>query len=106
MRKLELGDKIFSVQQYAKLRFSDMVVYFGETSKPHTVWWQKFNKLVGKMRFKVERTFGGIPRWMNSTKAKYRGMEKLQTQNLMNVTVYNLYRGTGITMLDKLKNKI
>ncbi|MFV0247697.1 MAG: transposase, partial [Tenacibaculum sp.] len=31
-------------------------------NKPLTKWEQRFNKLIGKTRFKVERTFGGIKR--------------------------------------------
>lgn len=31
-------------------------------NKPLTNWEKKFNKLIGKTRFKVERTFGGIKR--------------------------------------------
>ena len=74
-------------------------------NKPLTVWEQKFNKLVGKVRFKVERTFGGINRWFNSTKARYRGMEKMQTQNLMDAIAYNLYRSPSIIMLNEVKKQ-
>ena len=41
-----------------------------------TAWETLFNKLVGKTRFKVERTFGGIRRWFNGGVARYRGMSK------------------------------
>jgi len=46
-------------------------------NKPLTHWEKKFNKLIGKTRFKVERTFGGIKRWFNGGLARYRGMEKI-----------------------------
>ena len=65
-------------------------------NKPLTHWEQKFNKLVGKTRFKVERTFGGIKRWFSGGTARYRGIKKMHTQNLMEAMCYNLYRSPGI----------
>jgi IS5 family transposase len=65
-------------------------------NKPLTYWEKKFNKLIGKTRFKVERTFGGIKRWFNGGEARYRGVDKMHTQNLMEALCYNLYRSPGI----------
>ena len=65
-------------------------------NKPLTHWEKKFNKLIGKTRFKVERTFGGIKRWFNGGTARYREIEKMHTQNLMEAISYNLYRSPGI----------
>lgn len=65
-------------------------------NKPLTNWEKKFNKLIGKTRFKVERTFGGIKRWFSGGTARYRGIEKMHTQNLMEALSYNLYRSPGI----------
>jgi IS5 family transposase len=65
-------------------------------NKPLTRWERKFNKLIGKTRFKVERTFGGIKRWFNGGLARYREIEKMHTQNLMEAICYNLYRSPGI----------
>ncbi len=65
-------------------------------NKPLTHWEKKFNKLIGKTRFKVERTFGGIKRWFNGGTARYRGIKKMHTQNLMEAMCYNLYRSPGI----------
>lgn len=65
-------------------------------NKPLTHWEKKYNKLIGKTRFKVERTFGGIKRWFNGGEARYRGMNKMHTQNLMEALCYNLYRSPGI----------
>jgi IS5 family transposase len=61
-----------------------------------TKWEQRFNKKIGQTRFKVERTFGGIKRWFNGGVARYRGMNKMHTQNLMEAMCYNLYRSPGI----------
>ena len=65
-------------------------------NKPLTKWEQRFNKLIGKTRFKVERTFGSIKRWFSGGTARYRGIQKMHTQNLMEAMCYNLYRSPGI----------
>ncbi|PHS10826.1 MAG: IS5/IS1182 family transposase [Kordia sp.] len=65
-------------------------------NKPLTYWEKKFNKLIGKTRFKVERTFGGIKRWFSGGTARYRGLKKMHTQNMMEAICYNLYRSPGI----------
>lgn len=63
---------------------------------PLTAWETRFNKVVSKTRYKIERTFGGMKRWFNSGSAKYRGLAKMHTQNLMEAIAYNLYRSPGI----------
>ena len=65
-------------------------------NKSLTKWESRFNKLVGQTRFKVERTFGGIKLWFKGGIARYRGVEKMHTQNLMEAICYNLYRSPGI----------
>ena len=40
-------------------------------NKPLTRWEKKYNKLIGKTRFKVERTFGRIKRWFSGGTARY-----------------------------------
>ncbi len=62
------------------------------------------NKLIGKIRFKVERTFGSIRRWFNSSCARYKGIAKMHTQNLMEAMAYNLYRSPGILVSNAIKN--
>ena len=69
-------------------------------NKPLTKWEKRFNKLIGKTRFKVERTFGGIKLWFKGGIARYRGIEKMHTQNLMEAICYNLYRSPGIITIN------
>ncbi|WP_206531845.1 MULTISPECIES: transposase [Sphingobacterium] len=61
------------------------------------------NKLIGKTRFKVERTFGSIKRWFHSSCASYKGIAKMHTQNLMEAIAYNLYRSPGIIVSNAIK---
>lgn len=56
-------------------------------------------------RFKVERTFGSIKRWFQSGCARYKGISKMHTQNIMEAMVYNLYRSPGIVMSNSIKTK-
>ncbi|MDD3876023.1 MAG: IS5 family transposase [Bacteroidales bacterium] len=56
------------------------------------------NKLISKIRYKVERTFGSIKRWFGGGTARYIGLEKMHTQHLMEAMAYNLYRSPGIIM--------
>ena len=65
-------------------------------NKALTHWEKRFNKLIGKTRYKIERTFGGIKRWFSGGIARYRGIDKMHTQNLMEAMCYNLYRSPGI----------
>jgi IS5 family transposase len=65
-------------------------------NKPLTKRETRFNKLIGKTRFKVARTFGGIKLWFKGGIARYRGMKKMHTQNLMEAMCYNLYRSPGV----------
>lgn len=65
-------------------------------NKPLTPWEKTFNKIIGKTRFKVERTFGSIKRWFYGGVARYKGIAKMHTQNVMEAICYNLYRSPGI----------
>lgn len=73
-------------------------------NKPLTKWEKKFNKAIGQTRYKVERTFGSIKRWFGGATARYRGLEKMHTQNLMEAMCYNLYRSPGIIMSNSINN--
>jgi len=79
-----------------KKKLKNHILKKAKKNRPLTNWEKKFNKLIGKTRFKVERTFGGIKRWFDGGTARYRGIKKMHTQNLMEAMCYNLYRSPGI----------
>ena len=79
-----------------KKRLKNHILKKAKKNQPLTKWEKRYNKLIGKTRFKVERTFGGIKRWFNGGTARYRGIKKMHTQNLMEAMCYNLYRSPGI----------
>ena len=45
-------------------------------NKPLTIWEKRYNKLVGKQRYKIERVFGSIKRWFGKLEARYVGLAK------------------------------
>lgn len=94
------ADKGYQSQKNTELlkkrKLKNHILKKAKKNKSLTNWEKKFNKLVGKTRFKVERTFGGIKRWFQGGEARYRGIEKMHSQNLMEAIAYNLYRSPGI----------
>lgn len=87
-----------------KRKLKNHILKKAAKNRPLTNWEKQFNKLVGKTRFKIERTFGSIKRWFNGGKARYKGLAKMHTQNLMEAICYNLYRVPGI-IASNCKNK-
>jgi len=85
-----------NIQILKKRKLKNHILKKALKNKPLTKWEKRFNKLIGQTRFKVERTFGGIKRWFLGGVARYRGIEKMHTQNLMEAMCYNLYRSPGI----------
>lgn len=94
------ADKGYQSQKNTQIlksrKLKNHILKKAKKNKPLTQWEKRFNKLIGKTRFKVERTFGGIKRWFSGGVARYRGIEKMHSQNLMEALCYNLYRSPGI----------
>ena len=94
------GDKGYQSKKNRELlkarKLKDHILKKAVKNKPLTKWEKRFNKLVGKTRFKVERTFGGIKLWFKGGVARYRGINKMHTQNVMEALCYNLYRSPEI----------
>lgn len=86
-----------------KRKLKNRILSKAKKGKPLTEREKLRNKLIGKTRFKIERTFGSIKRWFNSTHARYKGIQKMHTQNLMEAMAYNLYRSPGIIASNSLK---
>lgn len=82
-------------------RLRDCIERKATRSKSLSFWEKKFNKIIGKTRYKIERVFGSIKRWFSATQARYRGVEKMHTQHLLQAMAYNLYRAPGILMSNR-----
>jgi transposase, IS5 family len=96
---VDAGDKGYASAKnedgLKKKNIKSRILSKAKKGKPLTEREKLRNKLIGKTRFKVERTFGSIKRWFNSTHARYKGITKMHTQNLMEAIAYNLYRSPG-----------
>ena len=94
------ADKGYQSQKNADLlkkkKLKNHILKKAKKNRPLTEREKKFNKPIGQTRFKVERTFGGIKRWFNGGVDRYRGIEKMHTQNLLEALCYNLYRSPRI----------
>ena len=66
--------------------------------KPLSVWEKRYNKLIGRSRYKIERVFGSIKRWFGRLEARYVGIAKTHSQHVLEALAYNLYRLPGIIM--------
>lgn len=66
----------------------------------------RFNKLISKIRYRAERTFGGMRRWFSAGTARYIGVAKTHTQHLLEGLAYNLYRSPGIIVLNEINAKV
>ena len=59
---------------------------------------KRYNKLVGQVRYKIERVFGSIKRWFGGLPARYVGLMKTPGQPVLEALAYNLYRLPGIIL--------
>lgn len=53
---------------------------------------KKRNKLISKLRYAVERTFGGQKRWFGAGTARYIGLARTHAQHIIEAICYNLKR--------------
>lgn len=103
--KLKKGARVKADKGYAseanrealKARgFKDNIMHKAVRNKPLTGWEIKFNRIISKTRFRIERTIGSMKRWFKAATARYTGLQKTHTQHLMEAMAYNLYRSPGI----------
>lgn len=80
----------------------DHIMHKAVRNKPLTPWQSRFNQIISKTRYKVERTAGSMKRWFRAGLARYVGLAKTHTQHLMEAIAYNLYRVPGIAATNAL----
>jgi IS5 family transposase len=110
--KLKKGARIKADKGYASAAnrqalkdsgYKDNIMHKATKSKPLTAWQIKFNHIISKTRYKVERTAGSMKRWFRAATARYIGIVKTHTQHLMEAIAYNLYRSPGIVAKNALQ---
>ena len=67
-------------------------------NSPLSKWEKRYNVLIGRSRYKIERVFGSIRRWFGRLSARYMGLAKTHGQHVLEAIAYNLYRLPGIVM--------
>jgi len=95
----QVPDNVEFLQSPVKNRkVKNRIMHKAHKNRPLTELQKKFNRLISKKRWVVERTFGGMRRWFRSGMARYVGLAKTHTQHLLEAIAYNLYRAPGIIM--------
>lgn len=74
----------------------DCLLYKGKKGKKTPNWQTQFNKINGKVRSGVERTFAHIKTKMNRRIARYCGWDKNQVHNDLIAIGYNIWRCSGL----------
>jgi IS5 family transposase len=72
------------------------IMYSAYKNKPLRSWQKVFNKLVSKIRFKVEQGFGTLKRRFKFTRASYFGTDKVLGQCLLKAIAFNLLKAVNI----------
>jgi len=81
-----------------RMKLADRIQRKASKGKALKSWEKQLNQIIGRTRYKIERVFGSIKRWFSAGLARYRGIEKMHTQHLLQAMAYNLYRTPGILM--------
>lgn len=66
--------------------------YRAARNRPLTKRQRQFNRGISRVRYKVERTFGGMKRWFGAGLARYVGLAKTGAQHVLEAMAYNLKR--------------
>ena len=74
----------------------DGIMHKAKKNKPLSIHQARFNRLVSRTRYRVERTLGGMVRWFGGGRARYVGKAKTHGQHVLEGIAYNLYRSPGI----------
>lgn len=81
-----------------KRNLINCIMYKAVKNRPLTDRKKELNKLWGATRYKVERIFGSVKRWFGGGMARYKGIAKTHSQNVLEGIAYNLYRSPGIVI--------
>ena len=62
-------------------------------NKPLSHWQKMFNRLISKIRYKVEQGFGTLKRKFKMTRASYYTTTKVHGQMVLKAIAFNLLKG-------------
>jgi len=72
------------------------IMHSAYRNKPLGHWQKVFNKIVSKVRYKVEQAFGTMKRRFKFTRASYFGTEKVLGQCILKAIAFNLLKATNM----------
>lgn len=101
------ADKGYKVPNNDKIlkdrKIKNRIMHKAYRNTPLTSWQDKFNNLISKSRWVVERTFGSVKKWFGGYETRYIGLAKTHTQHILQAIAYNLKRSPGLIMYNSLK---
>lgn len=102
-RKAIYADKGFKSKDNDKMLkdkgSKNRIMHKAYRNTPLTYWQKRYNKLISKSRWVVERTFGSIKRWFGGGVTRFKGKDKVHTQHVMEAIAHNLKRSPGLVCL-------
>ena len=66
-----------------------------QKNKPLTPWQKLFNRLISKVRYRVEQGFGTLKRRFHFSRASYRTLPKVQAQMTIKAIAFNLLKASN-----------
>jgi len=91
-----LGDKAFDVQYIrdylSESKLHDFIMRMKKRGEIDSEARASRNKLISKVRYVIERTFGYLKLKLGGARSRYIGLKKTHNWNLMNAMLYNLIR--------------
>ena len=76
-------------------QLKDGIMYKKQPKKELDDKFKRINKLISKVRYVVERTFGGIKQNLGGNRTKYIGLKKTHNFVMIRAIAYNLIRATN-----------
>ncbi len=75
---------------------ASLVMEKGDRHKPLTKPQKERNNPISKERWVVEQTFGDLARWFHCQVTRFKGLEKVHNQHVLESIAYNLKRSPGM----------
>ena len=94
-----LADKGFASaanrETLAQKGLADFIMHKASRGKPLAPWWSALNKMIGRVRYKVERAFGTLKRQFGMARARYMGFAQVHAQMVMAAINFNLLKAAN-----------
>ena len=78
--------------------FKNGIMEKAKRNGPLSYWQRRFNKLIGKVRYKVEQCFGTLKRKFKFIRASYKTTVKVEAQMIMKSITFNLLKAINISV--------